>query len=125
MAKRERYSIIKRLDKGGMAEVFLGKSASLEGFDKVVAIKRVLPDLARNERFVNMFLDEAKISLHLDHANIVSVFDVGRSGQSYFIVMEFIDGTNMKRLIEGHAMPLDLADRKSVVEGHSVPDDGR
>src|SRR5690625_873266 len=109
MAKRERYSIIKRLDKGGMAEVFLGKSASLEGFDKVVAIKRVLPDLARNERFVNMFLDEAKISLHLDHANIVSVFDVGRSGQSYFIVMEFIDGTNMKRLIEGHAMPLDLA----------------
>lgn len=109
MAKRERYSIIKRLDKGGMAEVFLGKSASLEGFDKVVAIKRVLPDLAKNERFVNMFLDEAKISLHLDHANIVSVFDVGRSGQSYFIVMEFIDGTNMKRLIEGHAMPLDLA----------------
>lgn len=109
MAKRERYSIIKRLDKGGMAEVFLGKSASLEGFDKVVAIKRVLPDLAKNERFVNMFLDEAKISLHLDHANIVSVFDVGRSGQSYFIVMEFIDGTNMKRLIEGHAMPVDLA----------------
>lgn len=109
MAKTERYSIIRRLDKGGMAEVFLGKSASLEGFDKVVAIKRVLPDLARNERFVNMFLDEAKISLHLDHANIVSVFDVGRSGQSYFIVMEFIDGTNMKRLIEGHAMPVGLA----------------
>lgn len=109
MAKTERYSIIRRLDKGGMAEVFLGKSASLEGFDKVVAIKRVLPDLARNERFVNMFLDEAKISLHLDHANIVSVFDVGRSGQSYFIVMEFIDGTNMKRLIEGHSMPVGLA----------------
>lgn len=109
MAKRERYSIVKPLDKGGMAEVFLGKSASLEGFDKVVAIKRVLPELARNERFVNMFLDEAKISLHLDHANIVSVFDVGRSGQSYFIVMEFIDGTNLKRLIEGHAMPVGLA----------------
>lgn len=108
-AERERYSIVKRIDKGGMAEVFLGRSTSLEGFDKVVAIKRVLPDLALNDRFVNMFLDEAKLSLHLDHANIVSVFDVGRSGQSYFIVMEFIDGTNMKRLIEGRAMPLDLA----------------
>lgn len=109
VGERERYSIIKRLDKGGMAEVFLARSTSLEGFDKVVAIKRVLPHLAANERFVNMFLDEAKLSLHLDHANIVSVFDVGRSGQTYFIVMEFIDGTNMKRLIEGRAMPLDLA----------------
>lgn len=107
--ERERYSIIKRLDKGGMAEVFLARSTSLEGFDKVVAIKRVLPHLAANERFVNMFLDEAKLSLHLDHANIVSVFDVGRSGQTYFIVMEFIDGTNMKRLVDRRAMPLDLA----------------
>lgn len=108
-ADRERYSIIKRLDKGGMAEVFLARSTSLEGFDKVVAIKRVLPHLAANDRFVNMFLDEAKLSLHLDHTNIVSVFDVGRSGQTYFIVMEYIDGTNMKRLVEGRAMPLDLA----------------
>lgn len=109
MAERERYSIVKRLDKGGMAEVFLGKSTSLEGFDKIVAIKRVLPDLARNDRFVNMFLDEAKISLHLDHANIVSVFDVGRSGASYFIVMEYIDGTNMKRIVDGRSIPVDLA----------------
>lgn len=108
-ADRERYSIIKRLDKGGMAEVFLARSTSLEGFDKVVAIKRVLPHLAANDRFVNMFLDEAKLSLHLDHANIVSVFDVGRSGQTYFIVMEYIDGTNMKRLVEGRVMPLELA----------------
>lgn len=107
--EKERYSIIKRLDKGGMAEVFLARSTSLEGFEKNVAIKRVLPHLAANTRFVNMFLDEAKLSLSLEHANIVSVFDVGRSGDTYFIVMEFIDGTNMKRLIDGNAMPLDIA----------------
>lgn len=110
MAKeRERYSIVKRLDKGGMAEVFLGRSTSLEGFDKNVAIKRVLPNFVSNEKFVNMFLDEAKLSLHLDHANIVSVFDVGRSGGTYFIVMEYIDGTNLKKLIDHRAMPVDLA----------------
>lgn len=108
-AEKERYSIIKRLDKGGMAEVFLARSTSLEGFEKKVAIKRVLPHLAANTRFVNMFLDEAKLSLSLEHTNIVSVFDVGRSGDTYFIVMEYIDGTNLKRLIDGHPMPLDIA----------------
>ena len=107
--EKERYSIIKRLDKGGMAEVFLARSTSLEGFEKNVAIKRVLPHLAANTRFVNMFLDEAKLSLSLEHANIVSVFDVGRSGDTYFIVMEYIDGTNLKRLIDNQAMPLDIA----------------
>lgn len=96
----QRYEVIERLDAGGMAEVFRGRAVSFEGFEKAIAIKRVLPHLAKNQKFVNMFLDEAKLSLFLDHANIVSVFDLGRAGDTYFIVMEFVVGRNLKQLIE-------------------------
>lgn len=97
---QQRYEVVERLDAGGMAEVFRAKARSLQGFEKQVAIKRVLPNLAKNEKFVKMFLDEARLSLHLSHANIVSVFDIGQAGGSYFIVMEFVDGANLKRFIE-------------------------
>ncbi len=82
-----------------MAEVFRGRATSIQGFEKQVAIKRVLPNLAKNEKFIKMFLDEAKLSLFLSHANIVSVFDLGQSGDTYFIVMEYVDGPNLKRLL--------------------------
>lgn len=95
-----RYQIIDRIDSGGMAEVFRGKAVSMDGYEKPVAIKRVLPQLAADPRFVNMFLDEARLSLALSHANIVSVFDVNRAGETYFIVMEFVDGANLKTLME-------------------------
>jgi serine/threonine-protein kinase len=85
---RPRYEIVDRIDVGGMAEVFRGKAVSLDGYEKQVAIKRVLPQLAADAKFVNMFLDEARVSLALSHANIVSVFDVSRAGETYFIVME-------------------------------------
>ncbi len=107
--QKPRYEIVRRLDAGGMAEVFLGKSSGLEGFDKPVAIKRVLPHLVENTRFANMFLDEARLSLHLSHANIVAVNDVGKSGTSYFIVMEYIEGTNLKRLMSSRRLPLSIA----------------
>ena len=110
----QRYEVVERLDAGGMAEVFRGKATSIEGFEKKVAIKRVLPHLAQNQKFVNMFLDEAKLSLYLDHANIVSVFDLGRAGHTYFIVMEYIDGPNLKKVVEWYAqrgefLPVELA----------------
>lgn len=110
----QRYEVIERLDAGGMAEVFRGRAISIEGFEKQVAIKRVLPHLAKNDKFVNMFLDEAKLSLFLDHANVVSVFDLGRAADTYFIVMEFIEGANLKKLLEWSAqhrqrMPIELA----------------
>lgn len=95
-----RYQIVDRIDVGGMAEVFRGKAISLDGYEKPVAIKRVLPQLAADPRFVNMFLDEARLSLALSHANIVSVFDVSRAGETYFIVMEHVDGANLKTLME-------------------------
>lgn len=96
----DRYTITERLDQGGMAEVFRGVAESLQGFKKNVAIKRILPSLTKNDKFVSMFLDEAKLSLFLQHANIVQVFDIGVTDASYFLVMEFVDGCNLKALLE-------------------------
>jgi eukaryotic-like serine/threonine-protein kinase len=98
---RDRYTIIDRLDHGGMAEVFRGVAESMEGFKKSVAIKRILPNLTKNQKFVSMFLDEARLSLFLQHANIVQVFDISKTpDNAYFLVMEFVDGCNLKSLIE-------------------------
>ncbi len=98
---RDRYTITERLDHGGMAEVFRGVAESMEGFKKSVAIKRILPQLTKNQKFVSMFLDEARLSLFLQHANIVQVFDISRTpDNAYFLVMEFVDGCNLKALIE-------------------------
>ncbi|MCX5747241.1 MAG: serine/threonine-protein kinase [Proteobacteria bacterium] len=98
---RDRYTITERLDHGGMAEVFRGVAESMEGFKKNVAIKRILPNLTKNQKFVSMFLDEARLSLFLQHANIVQVFDISKTpDNAYFLVMEFVDGCNLKGLIE-------------------------
>lgn len=94
------YRVSERLESGGMAEVFRGESTSVAGFKKQVAIKRVLPHLASNEKFIKMFLDEARLSARLSHANIVQVFDIGRVEGTYFIVMEYIDGVNLKGVVE-------------------------
>ena len=111
---QQRYTIISKLDSGGMAEVWKGKATSMRGFEKLVAIKRVLSDLAKKENFIKMFLDEARLSLHLNHANVVQTFDLGASDDSYFIVMEWVDGINLKGVIEnlklnGAKMPMEQA----------------
>jgi len=96
----QRYHLLEKLESGGMAEVFLGEATSVQGFKKRVAIKRVLPHLASHTNFIGMFLDEARLGARLSHANIVSVFDIGKSDNSFFIVMEFVDGTNLKKIME-------------------------
>ncbi len=96
----QRYRVIDRLEAGGMAEVFRGEALSMQGFKKQVAIKRVLPHLAQNKSFIRMFLDEARLGARLNHANIVTVFDIGAADNTYFIVMEFVDGANLKALLE-------------------------
>ncbi len=92
----DRYRPLYKLDSGGMAEVYVAEAESVAGFTKKVAIKRILPALLKEERFVRMFLDEARLSLNFNHANIVSVFDIGKSANAYFIVMEYVEGTNLK-----------------------------
>ena len=102
MAEEQKYKILEKLDAGGMAEVFVAESESMKGFKKRVAIKRILPHLTKNQKFVQMFLDEAKLCLQLEHANIVNVFDIGKADASYFIVMEYVDGVNLKKVIESY-----------------------
>src|SRR6187397_830463 len=134
----DRYTITERVDAGGMAEVFRGVAESLQGFKKSVAIKRILPNLAKNKKFVAMFLDEAKLSLFLQHANIVQVFDIGQTQNSYFLVMEYVDGCNLKALLDrlkqksrrmeiGHAIYLMVEACKALSYAHHVesPDDGK
>ena len=98
--QQQRYRVIDRLAAGGMAEVFRAESAGLEGFKKKVAIKRVLPHLSEKKRFIQMFLDEARLGAHLSHSNCVQVFDVGVGDNTYFIVMEYVDGADLKAIIE-------------------------
>ncbi len=98
--QQQRYRVLERLAAGGMAEVFLAESAGIEGFKKQVAIKRVLPALSEKKRFIAMFLDEARLSAHLSHSNVAQVFDIGVGDNAYFIVMEYVDGADLKQIIE-------------------------
>jgi len=95
-----KYRVLRRIGEGGMAEVFIAEMLCQPGYTKRVAVKRVLPHLTRNHRFMRMFLDEARIGLLLNHANIVQVFDVGRADNAYFIVMEYVNGANLKEIWE-------------------------
>ena len=83
-----------------MAEIFRAKAISVSGIEKEVAIKRIMPALAKRPKFIKMFLDEAKLSMDLSNANIVQVFDVGRAQDTYFLVMEFVDGYNLRRVVQ-------------------------
>src|SRR3954470_17501608 len=100
-----RYRLLSRLGEGGMAEVFKAKSFGVEGFEKVLVIKRILPKLAEHPKFVDMFVHEAKLAVRLSHANIVQVFDLGRvdhpTGEptSYFIAMEYVPGLDLATLL--------------------------
>src|SRR6187402_572732 len=98
--QQQRYKVLEKIASGGMAEVFRAESAGLEGFKKTVAIKRVLPHLAEKKQFIGMFLDEARLSAHLSHSNCVQVFDIGVGDNTYFIVMEYVDGADLKGVIE-------------------------
>ena len=98
--QQQRYRVIERIAAGGMAEVFRAESAGLEGFKKIVALKRVLPHLAEKQQFIKMFQDEARLSAQLNHSNCVQVFDIGAGGGTYFIVMEFVDGTDLKAVMD-------------------------
>jgi serine/threonine-protein kinase len=98
--QQQRYRVLERLAAGGMAEVFLAESAGIEGFKKLVAIKRVLPSLVEKKAFIRMFLDEARVCANLTHSNVVQVFDIGVGENAYFIVMEYVDGADLKALLE-------------------------
>ncbi len=93
-----RYLLLDRVAYGGMAEIYTAKSFGADGFDRLLAIKRVLPSVADNDQFVEMFRDEAKITRALNHGNIVQVTDFGKIEGSYYLAMEYISGKDLKAL---------------------------
>jgi eukaryotic-like serine/threonine-protein kinase len=107
------YELIERVATGGMAEVYLARRAGPHGFQKIVAVKRILPQLAKDADFVAMFVDEARVCAGLSHPNIVQVFDFGEENGELYMAMEYVDGTTGARLIRAAAskeeeLPLDV-----------------
>jgi eukaryotic-like serine/threonine-protein kinase len=95
------YELLERVAVGGMAEVFRGRVVGAEGFEKWVAIKRILPEFARDDRFISMLLSEARIHSALSHRNVVQIHDLGTSEDGeYFIVLEYVEGHDLRAIIE-------------------------
>ncbi|HSR98667.1 MAG TPA: serine/threonine-protein kinase [Kofleriaceae bacterium] len=94
------YVLLRRIARGGMAEVFLAQQRGLEGFDRRVAVKRILPHLSDAPDFIKMFLSEAKLAAQLSHPNIVHIYDFGKVDDDYFIAMEYVDGVHAGRLVK-------------------------
>lgn len=94
-----KYSVIRKIASGGMAEVYLCRLRGEEGFEKKVAVKIILPRFSSEPRFRDLFVREARIAASLVHPNLVQVFDFGKEGRSYFLAMEFIDGWNLAQVV--------------------------
>lgn len=111
-----RYELLKRIAAGGMGEVYLARQAGLEGFEKLLVVKVLLPNLAEDSEFIAMFLDEARIAARLDHPNIGQIYDLGEVDGAYYIAMEYIRGDDVVRLwkqarIKYKPVPMALAAR--------------
>jgi serine/threonine protein kinase len=107
------YELMRRIATGGMAEVYLARRAGPHGFQKLVAVKRILPQYTRDPDFVAMFVDEARVCARLGHPNIVQVFDFGEQDGELYMAMEYVDGTTGARLVRaaaarGEDVPLDV-----------------
>jgi serine/threonine protein kinase len=94
------YFLLEKIAVGGMAELFKAQQRGVQGFQKIVAIKRILAHFSDNEDFVTMFIDEAKLAAQLTHPNIVQIFDLGKSGNSYYIAMEYVNGRDLRALLK-------------------------
>ncbi len=109
-----RYDLLEPIAKGGMAEVFKARARDDVGFERIVAVKRILPNLAADEEFVSMFVDEAKIAVQLTHASIAQIFDLGRVDDHYYIALEYIHGRDLRAITtaeraRGGAVPINVA----------------
>lgn len=108
------YVLVEKIATGGMAEVWKARMRGVEGFQKIVAIKKILPHLSDNQEFIEMFVDEAKLAAQLNHNNIIHIYDLGKIQNSYYIAMEYVDGFDLKTILRrgeerGHPMNVELA----------------
>ncbi len=109
-----KYHLLERIAVGGMAEVFLAKAFGVAGFERLLVIKRILPHMAEDREFIDMFVDEARIASTLNHSGIAQILELGQEDAAYFIAMEFIHGRDLGRLQERlrknkRVMPIPIA----------------
>jgi len=109
-----RYQLVQRIGAGGMAEVFRALMMGPEGFQRELVVKRILPNFCDNAEFIQMFINEAKISALLTHPNIVQVYEFGKADDSYFIAMESVNGVTLRAVLtklreEKSLMPFTIA----------------
>ncbi len=133
------YEIIRRLATGGMAEVLLAKQHGMGGFERLVCLKRILPHLSRQEDFLKMFQDEARIAANLMHPNIAQIYDIAQEGDDFYISMEYVRGEDLRRVYNqevsrgqtippniaahvamGAAAGLDYAHRQTTLDGQPL-----
>jgi len=103
-----RYEIVRKIARGGMGEVFLARQLGIGGFSKDVVLKQIHDTFADDPEFVTMFLEEARIAALLDHPNIVQIYGLGQQDRSHFIVMEYVPGLSVSRLVKRVDGPLPL-----------------
>jgi len=106
-----KYYLLERINVGGMAEVFRAKAFGVEGFERLVAVKRILPNIAEDKEFIRMFIEEAKLAVQLNHANIAQIFDLGVVDGSYYIALEHVHGRDLRGMFDrcrqlGDPMPV-------------------
>src|SRR6478672_3916029 len=94
-----KYTLIRKLASGGMAELFLAIQKSVAGFEKLLVIKRILPAMNQDKAFIDMLLHEARVAATLSHPNIVQIFDVGQTDGQFFIAMEHVHGEDLRPLV--------------------------
>src|SRR5688500_17331573 len=109
-----RYELIRRLAIGGMAELYLARATGIEGFEKIVVLKRILPQHAENEDFVRMFLEEARLTATIHHPNVASVHDIGGCEDGVFFTMEDVHGEDVRTILQAlvkqqRSLPLEHA----------------
>ena len=113
-SKFGKYLLLDRIAVGGMAEVFVAKAFGVEGFERLLAIKKILPTMGEDPEFISMFVDEARIAVQLSHANIVQILELGKHDENLYIAMEYIAGRDVRQVLErfrkkGRPMPVQVA----------------
>jgi hypothetical protein len=94
-----KYTLIRKLALGGMAEIFLALQKSMAGFEKLIVVKRVLPHLAKDQAFIELLLHEARVAATLNHPNVAHIYDVGEADGQFYIAMEHIHGEDLRSIV--------------------------
>jgi serine/threonine protein kinase len=118
--KLGKYDLIRQIAVGGMAEIYLARTVGIEGFEKLVVVKRILPQHASDPSFVTMFLNEARLAATLQHPNITQVYDIGVEGGEYFFSMEYVHGEDLGRLTRAaveNGVPLSMDAALTLITG--------